>query len=183
MKLLRTNPIDGTGNDLTNVIVGNGGANVINGLGGNDRIDGQVGNDILNGGVGNDTVRGSFGADRINGGPGNDTLEGGTGPDTFVFNSPLNGSTNVDRIIDFSSPRDTIELDQSVFTQLSLGTLSASAFTTGTTAQDANDRIIYDSSTGRIFYDADGSGPGGKVLFAQVNAGITVTNADFLVVG
>jgi hypothetical protein len=50
----------------------------------------------------------------------------------------------------------------------------------GTAAGDSGDRIIYDSATGRIFYDADGSGGGAKVLFAKVTAGTTLTNADFI---
>ncbi len=49
-------------------------------------------------------------------------------------------------------------------------------------ALDADDRIIYDSATGRIYYDADGSGAGAQVLFAQVTAGLALTNADFLIV-
>lgn len=183
LTLLQTAPLSGTGNGLNNAIVGNGGANVIDGLGGDDWIDGRVGNDTLNGGPGNDLIRAGFGADRVNGGPGNDRLTGDTGPDTFVFDSALNGRFNVDRITDFEVARDTIELDQTVFAALTLGTLSADAFHTGTAAQDAEDRIIYDSATGRIFYDADGSGPGAQLLFAQVNAGIPLTNADFLIAG
>jgi hypothetical protein len=60
--------------------------------------------------------------------------------------------------------------------------LSAAAFRLGTAAGDANDRIIYDKATGNIYYDADGSGGGAKVLFAQVTAGTTLTNADFIAV-
>jgi Ca2+-binding RTX toxin-like protein len=47
--------IDGTGNDLANVITGNWSANKINGMGGNDTINGQGGDDLLTGGAGNDT--------------------------------------------------------------------------------------------------------------------------------
>jgi hypothetical protein len=39
------------------------------------------------------------------------------------------------------------------------------------------------SATGRIYYDADGNGAGAQVLFAQVNAGLALTNADFLIIG
>jgi hypothetical protein len=44
-------------------------------------------------------------------------------------------------------------------------------------------RIICDSATGRIFYDADGNGGGAQVLFAQVNAGVALTSGDFSIVG
>ncbi len=42
--------------------------------------------------------------------------------------------------------------------------------------------IIYDAATGRIYYDADGSGAGAQVLFAQVTAGLALTNADFSII-
>ena len=51
-----------------------------------------------------------------------------------------------------------------------------------TVAADLDDRIIYDSVTGNIYYDADGNGAGTAVLFAQVAAGTALTNADFLIV-
>ena len=59
--------INGTGNELDNVITGNGGDNI---------ITGGLGADTLNGGGGNDTfkyVNGQDGADVIDGGSGNDT--------------------------------------------------------------------------------------------------------------
>ncbi len=47
--------IDGTGNALDNVIIGNTGANVLQGGAGNDVLDGGAGTDSLYGGTGNDT--------------------------------------------------------------------------------------------------------------------------------
>ena len=47
---------------------------------------------------------------------------------------------------------------------------------------DDDDRLIFDSATGRLYYDADGTGAGAQVLFAQVAAGLALNNADFLVV-
>jgi Ca2+-binding RTX toxin-like protein len=53
--LLGNAAINGTANELSNVIVGNSGNNVLVGGGGNDRLDGGGGNDTLIGGVGDDT--------------------------------------------------------------------------------------------------------------------------------
>jgi Ca2+-binding RTX toxin-like protein len=153
--------LEGTGNGLSNRITGNSGNNALAGLGGGD---------LLAGGAGND---------RLNGGTSNDRLEGGEGLDSFLFDTALNGRTNVDTILDFVSADDTIRLDRDVFTGVSDGRLAASAFHAGTEAKDASDRILYDQATGNIFYDADGSGNLAAVLFARVDAGTTLTSADF----
>jgi Ca2+-binding RTX toxin-like protein len=55
--------INGTGNELNNVIIGNAGNNVLSGLAGNDTLTGSGGNDTLDGGVGADTMTGNAGND------------------------------------------------------------------------------------------------------------------------
>ena len=60
--------------------------------------------------------------------------------------------------------------------------LNADAFHIGATAADAEDRIIYNSGTGALSFDADGTGGGGAIKFAQLTAGLALTNADFVVV-
>ncbi|MCC7425488.1 MAG: calcium-binding protein [Alphaproteobacteria bacterium] len=47
--------IQGTGNDLNNVITGNAEANILGGLDGNDTLNGGAGADLMVGGLGNDT--------------------------------------------------------------------------------------------------------------------------------
>ena len=54
LTLLGTAAINGTGNDLNNVITGNIAANTLNGGAGNDTLDGGGGADTLIGGIGND---------------------------------------------------------------------------------------------------------------------------------
>jgi len=153
--------INGTGNNLGNTITGNTGANV---------LDGGSAGDILDGGGG---------ADTLIGGIGNDDLTGGNGADNFVFDTAL-GASNVDDILDFVVADDTIQLDRAIFSGVAAnGTLAASAFVAGTAALDASDRIIYDSATGKIFYDADGVGGVAQVLFATVDPGTALNNADF----
>ncbi len=77
--------INGTGNELANVLVGNGGNNVLKGAAGSDTIDGAAGNDTLEGGAGNDRIDGAAGNDTFDGGAGNDRIDGGSGTDTAVF--------------------------------------------------------------------------------------------------
>jgi Ca2+-binding RTX toxin-like protein len=136
-----------------------------------------TGNSLANTIVGNGANNG------INGRQGADTLTGGYGNDSFVFNTVL-GAGNIDTITDFKPADDTIQLDDAIFTSLGLGVLSANAFRSNSTglAQDADDRIIYNSANGQIYYDSNGNGAGGNVLFADLNNGLAVTNADFLVV-
>lgn len=140
-------------------------------------------NIVIDGGSGNDTIKGSAGADIITGGVGNDVLTGGAGADSFLFNTSLNKSSNVDRITDFSVVDDTIRVDDAIFRNAGpLGQLAAGAFVTGTRALDANDRFIYNAATGELLYDADGSGSGAATVFAKLGAGLALTHADFLVV-
>jgi Ca2+-binding RTX toxin-like protein len=144
---------NGTGNGIANTIIGNGANNTINGGDGSDDLYGKSGSD---------------------------TLGGGNGNDRFYFDTAL-GSSNVDTVSDFAVfGDDSFMLSRSVFGAIAEGTLSSSAFVAGTAAQDADDRIVYDSATGKIFYDADGSGAGAAVLFAQVTAGTSLTNLDFV---
>ena len=80
-------------------------------------------------------------------------------------------------------PDDTIRLDRSIFSGITAnGKLSSSAFVTGTAARDSSDRIIYDPATGKIFYDRDGTGSAAPILFATVDPGLALTNADFYAV-
>ncbi len=145
----------GTGNTLNNVLLGNSGDN------------------RLNGGAGNDTLNGGLGAD---------LMIGGTGADSFVFDAAI-GAGNIDRVTDFSVVDDTIVLEDAIFAALGgTGALSSSAFRIGSAAADADDRIIYNSATGALFYDADGNGAGLAVQFATLSTGLALTSSDFFVI-
>ena len=167
----------GAGNDTLNSIERLMGSNF------GDTLTGNTSNNVIYGQDGNDTISGDAGSDVLYGGLGNDTLVGGAGQDNFIFDTALNGLTNVDQIQDFTHAYDKVRLDSSVFTQAgALGVLDANAFHAGIAAADSSDRIIYDSTTGNIYYDADGDGAGAQVLFAHVTAGTLVTNSDFIVI-
>jgi len=55
LTLTGSDNINGTGNELDNVLIGNSGNNILDGGAGNDYIDGGLGDDISAGGLGNDT--------------------------------------------------------------------------------------------------------------------------------
>lgn len=166
------------GDDGDDILKGMGGNDKLYGGAGDDQLYGGPGADYLDGGSGNDLLHGGSEGDLLFGGVGNDLLTGGDGADGFVFDAF--GTANADQISDFNTAEDRIYLDGSVFSGiLSDGQLADGAFTYGTSAQDAEDRILYDSATGNIFYDPDGAGGAAASLFAQVAAGTELTAAHF----
>ncbi|WP_119983676.1 calcium-binding protein [Nitrosomonas supralitoralis] len=188
LTLTGTLGVNGTGNDLDNVITGNNAVNQLNGQGGNDTLNGGGGNDTLNGGGGNDKLNGGGGNDKLNGGVGNDTLDGGTGTNSLTGGTgndffKFTTTGHIDTITDYNVVNDTIQLENSVFTALTTtGTLASGQFRIGTKALDANDLIIYNNMTGALLYDADGSSAGAALQIATIGVGLAMTNADFLVV-
>ena len=180
LTLTGTADIDGAGNDGANILTGNSGANQLNGNGANDTLYGNSGNDVLIGDAGDDQLRGGNDDDSLYGGSGKDLLVGGAGADGFYFDGPLDAASR-DNIKDFDVADDTIYLDRSVFTGFAAdGAIDADAFHLGTAAADAEDRILYDSATGKVYYDSDGDGAAAAVLFAQVAAGTALSELDFV---
>jgi Ca2+-binding RTX toxin-like protein/predicted extracellular nuclease len=153
--------LDLFGNELANQLWGNAGVN------------------YLNGGAGDDALLGFGGDDTLIGGAGNDYLEGGAGADIYAFITAP-GAGNVDIIAGFASGSDRIVLDHNAFGGLSTGFLGG-AFASGTQAGEADDRIIYDSASGSLYYDADGNGAGAAVQFATLAPGTTLLASDFFV--
>jgi Ca2+-binding RTX toxin-like protein len=124
---------------------------------------------------------GNAGANVLDGGNGNDLLQGLGGADTFQFSTAL-GAGNVDTILDFAAG-DKIALDDAVFTAVGApGALNPNAFFAGAAAHDADDRIIYNSATGQLYYDADGNGAGAQVLFATLSGLPVLAAGDFTVI-
>jgi len=155
-----------TGSGFSDLLAGTNGDNLLSGLAGNDQIYAAGGNDTLAGGLGLDT------------------LNGGTGQDVFLFDTLL-AAGNLDTVQDFNVTDDTLSLEKAVFTALTgTGPLAAGMLRAGAgvaSAADADDFLLYNSSTGALFYDADGTGPTPAVQFAMVGAGLALTAADFLV--
>ncbi|MGD1702942.1 peroxidase family protein [Dapis sp. BLCC M229] len=182
----------GKGKDLLNGGAGqdslNGGAgqDSLNGGAGQDTLNGDEGKDLLNGGAGQDSLNGGAGQDSLNGGAGNDELTGGAGQDSFIFDSneafePQD--LGIDTIIDFQSNRDIILLDKDTFTAITtaVGGDIGDEFATVTSSPRTSDAIIvYNSSTGRLFYNANGSaagfGDGGPFAILSGNPTLTADN-------
>ncbi len=163
-----------TANELNNHLLGNAV---------NNHLSGLAGNDLLIGNAGNDTLLGGEGLDILVGGAGLDRLTGGAGADAFVFDLAA-AKTNLDVITDMSvAEGDKIYLNLTIFKGLGkiAGVLQDDQFFGGNVAVANTHRILYDNTTGNLWYDADGSG---KVLAVQIatldNKPASLTAADFI---
>jgi len=159
---------------------------------------GNAGKNIMWGNFGDSTLIGGAGDDELNGGLGNSWLEGGTGhdrllgfagADRFVFREF--GAANADLVGDFGTDADKIVLDRAAFTEIgAAGNFAAGdarfyAAAGASAGHDADDRIVYNSTSGELYYDADGSGPGAAQLIATVLVHTTFPNpaaSDFVVI-
>lgn len=143
--------LNGTGNGLDNVLIGNRGNNVLDGRGGDDWLFG---------------------------GPGVDTLTGGAGADRFVFDTAP--TTIPDVITDFASGIDRLYFDTSVFTSLAAGALAATQLRASGDVPDGDDYLVYDLVSGLLAYDASGDGSADLAPVAQLGAGTTLVAADII---
>jgi serralysin len=187
--------VNGTGNTLDNLLVGNSeGNNILSGKAGNDTLNGGIGYDTLNGEGGNDSLVGGYDDDLLSGGgeddgligdAGNDTLTGGGGNDRFVYatGTAFDSNIGIDVLTDFS--RTTGNTDKIV--------LSSTTFTAGTTfASMATDElaatstayITFSTSTGKLFYNQNGAevglGMGGQ--FATLTGVSSMLETDLAIV-
>ncbi|MEA3016935.1 MAG: serralysin, partial [Sphingomonadales bacterium] len=92
LELTGAGAINGTGNELDNVITGNGAANVLTGLAGNDTLNGGAGGDSLTGGTGNDLYVVDDAGDVV-------TEAAGEGTDTVSSSISYTLTANVENLV------------------------------------------------------------------------------------
>jgi Ca2+-binding RTX toxin-like protein len=172
------------GSALGDRLTGNAGANELRGIEGDDSLVGGAGDDTLFGGAGNDTLYGGDGRDDIFAALGYDTLYGGADFDAFRFISGENTPQGQVYIADFDGDEDRIFLDPQ-WAGLTGGFLTASTFLAAagaTAALTAEQRVVYDTTTGWLSYDADGVGGVASVAIAQLG-NLVLLDLDDLYVG
>jgi Ca2+-binding RTX toxin-like protein len=136
-------------------------------------------------------VYGNAGDNVIGGGGGRDVLNGLGGDDRFLFDTALNTAftanfdglvetANVDRIDGFGVD-DKIALSGTLF-GLTPGAPPAGAFNTGTTATEADDRILWDAASRALLFDPDGTGAQGAQLIAFLSAPFNLDSTFIVVV-
>jgi Ca2+-binding RTX toxin-like protein len=149
-------------------------------------ITGSAGSDNLWGTPSADLIDAAGGDDWLDGDAGADTLTGGAGSDAFVFHA---SESALDSITDFVSAVDKLVFDNNGFTAIGApGAFAAGdgRFAAGpglTSGRDADDRVIYDSLGGNLYYDADGSGAGLSRFVASLQGAPALAATDIQVVG
>jgi VCBS repeat-containing protein len=143
LTLTGSNNINGTGNDLDNIITGNSGNNILTGLQGNDSLYGSGGNDTLYGNEGNDLLDGGAGVDTMAGGVGNDTYTVDISSDVII--------ENADEGIDQVNSTVTYTLSANVENL----TLTGASVINGT--GNALDNVIAGNSGANTLYGLDGN--------------------------
>ncbi|MEL6940589.1 MAG: hypothetical protein AAFO84_15515, partial [Cyanobacteria bacterium J06598_1] len=153
-------------------IFGSNSNNFIVGGHGNDRLTGYTGNDTLIGGNGDDTLVGIFG---------NNTLTGGSGSDVFV----LGIEQNQDVITDFMVNQDSIALSVYSLGEAAEGLFDENnilkeeeAFAIGAEATTEGHRIMYNSGTGILSLDPDGTGSLEPIQIAKLSPGLALTHQN-----
>ncbi|HEX5646843.1 MAG TPA: calcium-binding protein [Nitrospira sp.] len=158
--------INGTGNELANVITGNNAANRLTGGEGNDTLTGNAGHDRLDGGAGDDTMDGGLGNDIILIGEAaehgvGESITGGSGIDVIRFTSTAPGATLVLNNQITSIERVIIANAAGLTTGTTALNVDASAVGAGLTITgNAGDNVL----TGTAFNDVLNGGVGHDTL-------------------
>lgn len=165
------------GSSWGDTLSGSTGNNTLNGAAGDDLISGIGGSNLLQGGTGLDEIHGASGADTLYGGSGVDTLTGGGGDDIFYYSTTAPSEGN-DIVTDFE--HDT---ENDIFKFSSDGGFNSSFTFETVTNYDSSSPggsgayFIYETSTGKLYYDNDGTSVGDGLIIATVQ-GDAVVSAD-----
>ncbi len=167
------------GGDGRDSLQGGAGNDLLDGGAGDDRLEGDApwllshgGSDTLRGGAGNDLLAGGFGDDRLTGGTGEDTLWGGLGADGIILEADgerdfvryTSATEGVDRISGFELGTDQIVLEFLGSAGFAEAHFLASA---APRAQGGGIWILYNTVSGRLSVDMDGSGAERAILIAS----------------
>jgi len=164
LTLIGASAINGTGNNLANLITGNDAANT------------------LIGGAGTDTLLGEGGNDTLDGSLERDILTGGAGADIFLFKAGGTAATQTaaDKINDFNSAEgDKIDLH---LIDADTSTVDDSAFTfIGTAAfSHTAGELRYEVINGFTFVSGDMDGDGTADMMIRLAGAPTVSSVDFV---
>ena len=166
-------------------IYGKDGSDTVYGSNGDDRLFGGNGNDTLNGSYGDDTIEGGAGDDELSGDGGSDVYYGGSGDDMFVFEIRNNATIIAPIILDFDRADDLLVFFEGS-NPVDYGD-ELNLLRKGTTVTNANTaagiaQFLYDTDSGQLSVDINGSTAGGVLLLCVLNGHPTLTASDFYLI-
>ena len=151
----------GNGNGLANQIVGSVGQDILSGAGGNDMLLGLGGNDVLGGGTGTDI------------------LTGGSGADRFLFEGSTGLGAAADRITDFISGSDKIDLSAIDANEYAPDDQAFAFIGTGAFTGNAG-QLRYEQSGGNTWLSADTDGDMIADMQIVLTGTLTMAGNDFI---
>ena len=165
------------------IIPGSNNSETLTGTNGDDIITGLAGIDGLYGLAGTDSLDGGLDGDYLDGGPGDDIMLGGAGDDHYYVDSagdevveqPGEGPDFVHTSVDFTLP-DNVEHMYLTGT----ADINGTGNTLRNTIRDNAGINIYDTTTGLLTYDSNGSLSGGVRPFARLSGSPLLDHTDFL---
>jgi Ca2+-binding RTX toxin-like protein len=109
-------------------------------------------------------------------------LTGGTGADLFRF-----GTVDLGRpmISDFETGVDRLAFSAAGYgggMVAGMDPVAAQLLVLGTQANEAEGQFIYRASTGTLWWDADGTGAGRKIVVSEFQPGTVLSATDFQIV-
>ena len=113
---------------------------------------------------------------------GNDTATGSTGADGFVFAGTGSSGAVIEGFSSDDGDRFIISA-QGFGLDLPEGVLASDAFATQLDVADAEDRFYYNTATGALYFDADGTGASAAVQIATLAGAPVLSADDFLIIG
>jgi Ca2+-binding RTX toxin-like protein len=155
-----------------------GGATAGTGNASANLIEGSALDNLLSGLRGADTLIGGDGADTLIGGAQADRLVGGAGADAFFFGDLADRG---DTIVDFVAAEDAIIVSAAGFGGGLVDGADLAAghqFVAGAAANQAFGQFLWHAASGRLWFDADGTGPEARLLIATLTPGTALTAAD-----
>ncbi|QAU35555.1 M10 family metallopeptidase C-terminal domain-containing protein [Janthinobacterium sp. 17J80-10] len=118
-------------------------------------VNGGAAGDTLIGNAANNRIEGRNGNDTITGAAGSDTLIGGAGNDVFRFVTTADGS---DTLSDFTSGTDTIAVVAGNFGLTAGAAVTLLSGASTPTVSGAGAEFLYNTTSGALFFDRDGTG-------------------------
>ena len=142
-------------------------------------LTGGAGNDFLIGDAQNNTLSGGGGNDQLRGYGGADTLTGGAGNDWFIFDGPANGA---DTITDFNSSADALVFSAAGFAGLVAGATPTLRTGTNPTVSGSGPQFLYNTATGVLSWDPDGTGSSPAVVIATLTGAPSLSASNLQVI-